>query len=222
MDVRRRPITEAERELAADTLDRSPRRIDEWAIGFVAPFALLFVPLLILQTWFPALRELQVPILLVLLVLGSLIALALRRRRDARSPDAATLLDLREGMVEESHFEALGALRVIRADRAPAYYLDIGGGRTLHLVGDHLDTYRKLSELPGRVVTSVRLPLTRTLLDFDLSGESLPVEDVTDDDASEPASSDEDPVDGDVLEIPFAEVRAWHAPHGGTTGEPGS
>ena len=199
MEVTRRPLHEDEHAGVRDWLARRrPHRLDDWMIGLVAPFALVFVPLLVLGTIWPSLRAIELPLLFVLMAAGALLAFRMRRRRDLRQgTEALVAEDLRGGEAEVARFEIERAHRVSGEGPYPAFLLEVGGDRLLYLEGAYLERPVAEGAFPSREVETVRLPLSRRLLAFRPRGGALPASRV--DDASPLAGDDEPPRDGDIL-----------------------
>ncbi|GAB4372537.1 MAG: hypothetical protein Kow0062_08930 [Acidobacteriota bacterium] len=199
MTIERRPMTDDERARAAAWLEReAPRRLDDWVVGLVAPFALVFVPLLILATVWPQVRALEFPLMLVLLAIGALLALWIRRRRLERSGAALLAADLRGGEVEVARFDVTRGWSVRAAGAEPALLLDVGERRLLYLAGAHVERALADGSFPAARLETVRLPLSRRLLALTAEGDPVPLAEAAPGDPIE--STDLPPLDGDVLE----------------------
>ena len=201
MEISRRPLTEDEHaRLARIIADRSPGRVDDWVIGVLAPLALLFVPLLLLQLWLPGLRAFEVPVILALLAAGAVLAMRLRRRRERTSGAGLLRADLRENQAEVTRFDVSRVEAVQTGDgRPPAFFLDTRDGHTLFLEGEYLRGPVAGGEFPSRHVETVRTPLARELLALSCSGGTIsPARTHPPFSASERAAG-RVPLDGDVL-----------------------
>jgi hypothetical protein len=201
MQISRRPLTEEEQaELARLIAAKTPGRVDDWVIGVLAPFALLFVPLLLLQLWFPGLGAFEVPVILALLALGAFIALRLRRHKEQTSGTSLLRADLAG---KEAEITRCDVLRVEAVEpgiaQLPAYFLDTSDGHTLFLEGEYLRGPVADGKFPSRHVETARTPLARHLLDLTCSGEKVPPEKTRPPFSTAERRTGSVPVDGDVL-----------------------
>jgi hypothetical protein len=201
MDVSRRQLTEEEhaklqRLIAAE----SPARIDDWVVGVLAPFALLFVPLLLVRVWLPGLAAFEVPFLLLLLPAGAYLAIRLRRRRERQDGTGLLRADLRGNEVEVARYDVERAERIEpTGSRPPGYFLEVGGGRTLFLEGDYLKAPIAAGEFPSRHLETVRTPLARRVLGLRCSGGTLSPAEVHPPFSEEEREEGDVPLDGDLL-----------------------
>lgn len=177
-----------------------PRRLETWVVAFLAPFALFAVPLLILQSAFPVLKSFQVPILVLMVASGLLLASFLQRRR-ARSGEPGSVLEaeLAAGQVEEALFAPTRAMRA-----GEGWLLELEEETQLYLEGEHVQ--RELSEgrFPNREIRVVRLSVSRTLIDFACVGEPLAANDERGPFGGDPEDTFED---GDLIEARYEELR---------------
>jgi hypothetical protein len=175
MQISRRPMTQEEQaKLSRMIAARNPGRVDDWVIGVLAPLALLFVPLLLLQLWLPELQSLEIPLILALFALGALLAIRLRRRRERTSGTGLLREDLRGNQAEVTRFDVARAEAVeAGGSQPPAYFLDTRDGHTLYLEGDYLRAPVAAGEFPARHVETIRTPLARVLLHLHCSGEAV-------------------------------------------------
>lgn len=195
-----RPMTQGERTRLAAFADEPRTRVDAWVVGLFAPFALLFVPYLVLQTAFPALADMQTPFLLFCLAAGAGLATILRRRRARGSAGTGPLVeaDLRRGEVDVERLALARVAQVRReAGREPAVVVEVTGEGVVFLEGAYLREALEKGDLARETVEFARAPLSRHVLSVSGAGGRLELGEVAE--PAAPAGEDGPYQDGDLV-----------------------